>query len=208
MASDLLPLDAPGLQLASSGAAPGSRLTIHSASAEATRLLGEALGRLLGPGTLLRLQGDLGAGKTVFCQGLAWGLGVPRTAYVNSPSFTYVREHRSGRIPFFHVDLYRVSDPEELDLIGLRDYLDGRGVCAVEWPERAHGWLPEQGLAVRIEDCGPETGTARRISLHGLDGSTPAILATLDGWLVAAAPVAPIDAAPTDAAPSDAVPGD
>ena len=141
---------------------------------DATRSLAEALGRVLPMGSLIALHGDLGSGKTVFAQGLAWGLGVDRGDYVNSPSYVYVREHQ-GRVPFFHADLYRVSDPEELELIGLRDYLDERSVLAVEWPDRVPGWLPRRGLGVHIL----EQGAGRRIEIEALDPEAGRVLQAL-----------------------------
>jgi len=102
-------------------------------SPEETRALGEALARRLSPGDLVALLGDLGAGKTTFVQGLARGLGVPPEVYVTSPSFTLVNEY-PGRVPLFHVDLYRLS-PEETEELGLAEMLS-RGVMVVEWAER------------------------------------------------------------------------
>ena len=103
-----------------------------SRSPDETRRLGEALGRAAEPGDVLLLDGPFGAGKTVLVQGLAAGLGV--VAYVSSPSFIMINEHR-GRLPLFHIDLYRIEgrlDPETLD--ALEEYLRGDGLCAVEWP--------------------------------------------------------------------------
>ncbi len=130
---------------------PAHGLRVLTAGPAATRQLGRWLGSWAEPGTVVLLQGDLGSGKTVLTQGLARGLGVPSSAYVNSPSYTYVREHL-GRCPLYHVDLYRVADPEELEIIGLRDRFDGQSVCAVEWPERALEWLPRQALTIRLYD--------------------------------------------------------
>ncbi len=152
----------------------GEPLAWESSSEDATRSLGELLGTLLRAGDLLALRGDLGVGKTVFTQGLAWGLGVDRGAYVNSPSFTYVREHQ-GRVPLYHLDLYRIGDPDELDLIGLRDFLGGGGVCSVEWPDQVPGWLPESGLWLDIE----EIPAGRRLRLRGLDERGREILEAL-----------------------------
>jgi len=109
-------------------------------SPEETRALGEALARKLVPGDLLLLYGDLGSGKTTFVQGLARGLGVPEEVYVVSPSFSLVNEY-PGRIPLFHVDLYRLG-PEEVEELGLYEMLS-RGVMVVEWAERlGEDWSP------------------------------------------------------------------
>jgi len=102
-------------------------------SAEETEALGEALGRRLVSGDLVLLYGDLGTGKTTFVKGLARGLGVPEETYVVSPSLALINEYE-GRVPLYHVDLYRLS-PEEVEDLGLWDLLS-RGVMVVEWAER------------------------------------------------------------------------
>lgn len=134
-------------------------MTLRTASAEETRTAGEALGRLLRPGDVVLLQGDLGAGKTTFTQGLARGAGSDEL--VNSPTFILVNEYR-GRLPIYHADLYRLNDPDEvaaLDLAGIS--LDG--ALVVEWPERGDGLLPEDHVLVRIEHLAPEERLLRFI---------------------------------------------
>jgi tRNA threonylcarbamoyladenosine biosynthesis protein TsaE len=113
--------------------------TIESSSPEATAALGAALGRLLRKGDMVCLKGPLGAGKTVFVRGLAEGLGVPEM--VSSPGFVIVHEHpgpgeRSlpGPVPFYHIDLYRLTPEQTLEL-GLETYFEGGGMCAVEWAD-------------------------------------------------------------------------
>jgi len=128
-----------------------------SASVEATKAIGEALGILTQPGDYICLEGELGAGKTVFVQGLARGMGVS-DQYVTSPTFAIVNEHR-GRLILYHIDLYRLSGTDDLTDIGFSEY-PGAGVAAVEWPERAAGLLPEERLDVRLEYNGEE---ARRL---------------------------------------------
>lgn len=110
----------------------GVRLT----SPEATREAARALARHLAPGDAIGLVGDLGAGKTCFVQGLAAGLGVPDSVRVTSPTFTLINEHRGGRLPLFHVDLYRIERAGELDHIGLDDLFVAPAVVAVEWCDR------------------------------------------------------------------------
>ena len=100
-------------------------------SEKETRDLGEKLGRTAVPGGLYTLTGDLGTGKTVFTQGFARGLGI--TEHVNSPTFTIVQEYDGGRLPFYHFDVYRIGDIEEMDEIGYEDYFYGEGVCLIEW---------------------------------------------------------------------------
>ena len=111
------------------------RIVFRSVSPEDTHALGEALGRQLGHGTVIALTGDLGAGKTAFVQGLARGLGVGQEYAVTSPTYSLVNEY-PGRVPLFHVDLYRLVPPTDPETLGL-DALDGgQGVVAMEWAER------------------------------------------------------------------------
>jgi tRNA threonylcarbamoyladenosine biosynthesis protein TsaE len=103
-------------------------------SEEEMRRLGAQLGAELEPGDLVGLRGDLGAGKTVFVRGLAEGLGIAASK-VRSPTFTLINEYSGGRLPLYHLDLYRM-EPTEVDRLALRDYLYGDAVCGVEWIER------------------------------------------------------------------------
>ena len=118
-------------------------------SEKETRALGEELGRQAVPGSLYTLTGDLGTGKTVFTQGFARGLGI--TEHVNSPTFTIVQEYDGGRLPFYHFDVYRIGDLEEMDEIGYEDYFYGDGVCLIEWAELIEELLPLKRTAIRIE---------------------------------------------------------
>jgi len=127
----------------------GSVTTIHSESAEATRRLGEAIAARVEPGDTILLEGDLGAGKTTLVQGIAHGLGVPVPA--TSPTFTLIHELRGGRMPLYHVDLYRISRDQDLEDLGLEDLMDGDGVLAVEWGDRLGHLLPPSYLRITIE---------------------------------------------------------
>lgn len=98
-------------------------------------------------GDIFLLSGNLGAGKTCFTQGLAWGLGIEE--YAMSPSFVIVRELR-GRLPLYHIDLYRLDRIEETADLGLDDYIYGYGVCVVEWAEKALNILPKEHLLIEI----------------------------------------------------------
>lgn len=118
-------------------------------SEKETRELGKRLGREAAPGRIYTLTGDLGTGKTVFTQGFARGLGI--TEHVNSPTFTIVQEYDGGRLPFYHFDVYRIGDIEEMDEIGYEDYFYGEGVCLIEWAELIEELLPAVRTAVRIE---------------------------------------------------------
>lgn len=117
-------------------------------SPEETELLGERLGQLALPGTVIAYTGDLGAGKTAFTRGLARGLGIAER--VTSPTFTIVDEHLEGRLPLFHFDLYRLTSADDLYDIGWEDYQTRGGVCAVEWSERAEELWEEDTWRVEI----------------------------------------------------------
>lgn len=133
----------------------------RSASPEETCRLGAAIGRHASAGDLIALIGELGSGKTVLVQGLARGLGVDPATYVSSPTFTIMHRYL-GRLPLYHVDLYRIETPEAFATLGLDDCLEGDGVAAVEWAEHGWGMLPRERLTVRLRQTGSE---ARAIEL-------------------------------------------
>ena len=105
------------------------------------------MGECAEPGQVYTLNGDLGAGKTVFAQGFAAGLGVREP--VNSPTFTIVQEYM-GRLPLYHFDVYRIEEPEEMEEIGYREYFYGKGVCLIEWAEQIQELLPDRRIDVTI----------------------------------------------------------
>ncbi len=117
-----------------------SALELVSHSPEETQKLGRRLGEIAQPGDVFLLVGDLGSGKTCLTQGIAWGLGIKE--YALSPSFVIIRE-LYGRLPLYHIDLYRLDRIEESMDLGLDDYLYGRGVCVVEWAEKALSLMPQ-----------------------------------------------------------------
>ena len=123
---------------------------IRSCGVEDTQQLARNIGRAITSPILIRLMGTLGCGKTAFVQGLAEGLEVPQEYYITSPTFTLVNEY-PGRLPLFHVDLYRLDDMVELDDIGLDEVLTGDGVVAIEWAEKLPPCDHWQGLAIRFE---------------------------------------------------------
>jgi len=124
-----------------------SRLELISHSPEQTQRLGVRIGELALPGDIFLLVGDLGTGKTCLTQGIAWGLGIKE--YTMSPSFVIVRE-LYGRLPLYHIDLYRLEHIEEIMELGLDDYLYGSGVCVVEWAEKGLSILPAEHLLIQI----------------------------------------------------------
>ena len=122
-------------------------MKFESFSAEETFALGKKLGEEAKPGMIYRMTGDLGVGKTVFTKGFAVGLGVTDT--VNSPTFTIVQEYK-GRLPFYHFDVYRIEEPEEMEEIGYEDYFFGDGVCMIEWAELIEELLPKEAVKICI----------------------------------------------------------
>lgn len=125
----------------------------RSSSPDITFALGETLSRLLLPGDILCLDGDLGAGKTKFAQGVAAGLGVK--GRVTSPTFNLVNEYR-GRVDLYHMDVYRLGSPAELEDLGYREYFFGDGVTLLEWASLVEDYLPPERLDILIERCGAE----------------------------------------------------
>ena len=140
-----------------------------------TEALGRALATLLAPGDVVGLSGDLGAGKTAFARAVARGLGVPDGVPVTSPTFTLVNEH-AGRLPVYHMDLYRLGDARELIGLGLWEYYGGAGVCLVEWCDRFEELWPEEALVLVIH---LGEGEARRVEARG-QGRGGALVRGLD----------------------------
>ena len=143
-------------------------MIIETNSAKETFRLGEKLGQQALPGQIYTLNGDLGVGKTVFTQGVARGLGIQDP--VNSPTFTIVQEYPEGRLPFYHFDVYRIGDVEEMEEIGYDDYFFGEGVCLIEWAKLIEEILPEQVISVTIEKNLEKGFDYRKIIIEGLDG--------------------------------------
>ena len=135
----------------------------QSNSEKETFAVAEEIARQASPGDIYLLEGDLGVGKTVFAKGFAHGLGI--TEPVTSPTFTIVQEYDGGRLPFYHFDVYRIGDIEEMDEIGYEDYFYGEGVCLIEWAELIEELLPVQRTAVRIEKDLEKGFDYRRITI-------------------------------------------
>ncbi|WP_331682735.1 tRNA (adenosine(37)-N6)-threonylcarbamoyltransferase complex ATPase subunit type 1 TsaE [Blautia sp.] len=142
-------------------------IIIETTNAEETFKLGVKIGEQARPGEIYTLNGDLGVGKTVFTQGVARGLGIEEP--VNSPTFTIVQVYEEGKMPFYHFDVYRIGDIEEMEEIGYDDYFFGNGVCLIEWAELIQELLPKQIISVTIEKK-PEKGfDYRKITIDGLE---------------------------------------
>lgn len=118
-------------------------------SPEETFALGVSMGREAKPGEVYTLIGDLGVGKTVFTQGIAKGLGIEEP--ICSPTFTIVQVYEQGRMPFYHFDVYRIGDIEEMEEIGYEDYFYGEGLTMIEWADLIEEILPEKRTEIRIE---------------------------------------------------------
>jgi tRNA threonylcarbamoyladenosine biosynthesis protein TsaE len=137
------------------------KLTSHSP--EETQSFGKELGHLTRAGDVILLMGNLGAGKTCITQGIAWGLDID--GYARSPSFVVVNEYR-GRLPMYHIDLYRLDNIAEIADLGLDDYLYGKGLCVVEWADKALDLMPPQNLLIKIELLG-ENERELELTNHG-----------------------------------------
>lgn len=114
-----------------------------------TFALGKKLGEKAQAGQIFALLGDLGVGKTIFTKGVACGLGISEP--VSSPTFTIVQIYEEGRLPFYHFDVYRIADPEEMDEIGYGDYFFGGGICLVEWANLIEELMPPETVWITIE---------------------------------------------------------
>ena len=137
---------------------------IETHSAQETFALGQRIGLEALPGQVYTLIGDLGVGKTVFTQGVADGLGI--TEPVNSPTFTIVQIYEEGRMPFYHFDVYRIGDVEEMEEIGYEDCFYGEGLCLIEWANLIEEILPEHYRPVTIEKDLEKGFDYRRITIE------------------------------------------
>ena len=119
---------------------------IATASANELKYIAERMAKYLFPGSFLALNGDLGSGKTTFTQGLAKGLGINED--ISSPTFTIIKEYESGRLPLYHMDIYRIEQPEEMEDLGYEEYFYGDGICAIEWADNIRELWPEEYLEI------------------------------------------------------------
>ncbi len=153
-------------------------VVVTTTTPEATRALGRWLGERAQAGQIILLLGPLGAGKTCLAQGVGEGLGV--RASVRSPSFTLVNEYE-GRVPFYHLDLYRL-DPGELGELGLEEYLEAPAVVVVEWGERAEGLCPDDRLELTLTPD-PAHPQRRYIELRAWGAQSRSLMAELERTL-------------------------
>lgn len=138
---------------------------IETNSEQETFALGERIGRKVLPGTVITLQGDLGVGKTILTKGVAKGLDILEP--VTSPTFTIVQIYEEGRLPFYHFDVYRIGDIEEMEEIGYEDCFYGEGVSLVEWANLIEELIPAEAVRITIEKDLEKGFDYRRITIEG-----------------------------------------
>lgn len=142
-------------------------MILETRSPKQTFQIGVDLAKKAFPGQVFTLTGDLGVGKTVFTQGFAKGLGIEEP--VNSPTFTIVQVYESGRMPFYHFDVYRIGDIEEMDEIGFDEYVMGEGVSLIEWANLIEEILPEKRTEITIEKDLEQGFDYRRITIEEVE---------------------------------------
>jgi len=125
------------------------KVVFQTKSTEETVRVGKDIGHCLLPGDVVALVGELGAGKTQLIKGLAAGVGIENSAYISSPSFTLIHEY-PGKIPLYHVDLFRLGREQEAEELGLEEYFQGRGITAIEWADKIPSLLPQELLFISI----------------------------------------------------------
>ncbi len=145
-------------------------LTIETYSPEETFEAAKKLAEKIKPGQVITLDGDLGVGKTVFTKGFARGLEIEEP--VTSPTFTIVQEYTDGKLPLYHFDAYRVSDPDEMFEIGFEDYLYGGGVCIIEWASLIEELLPKDIIRISIKKDNEKGFNYRKIEINGIEKET------------------------------------
>ena len=142
-------------------------MIIETRTPEETFELGRKIGEKAQPGQIYTMTGDLGVGKTVFTQGVAAGLGI--TEAISSPTFTIIQVYECGRLPFYHFDVYRIGDIEEMEEIGYDDYFFGEGICLIEWANLIEEILPQNLIEITIEKDLSQGFDYRRITIEGLE---------------------------------------
>lgn len=124
-------------------------MEIRTHSEKETFELGKRIANAVNPGMVILFYGDLGAGKTVMTKGIAAGLGIAEM--ITSPTFTIMQEYEGGRMPLYHLDVYRIEDPDEMEEVGLNEYIYGNGLTVIEWAEQIEDILPEDAIKITIE---------------------------------------------------------
>jgi tRNA threonylcarbamoyladenosine biosynthesis protein TsaE len=139
--------------------------SIELPSLEKTIALGEQLGKVAEPADIITLEGDLGAGKTALTQAIGRGLGIDPKIYITSPTFSLLQEYR-GRLPLYHMDLYRLAGEEDVENLGFSEYFYGDGLTVIEWSERLGSLMPTERLHVHLMITG-ETSRNAQLTFHG-----------------------------------------
>ena len=139
--------------------------SLELSSLDQTEAFGKALGKVAEPGDVITLEGPLGAGKTALTQAIARGLEVDPRIYVTSPTFSLLHEYQ-GRIPLYHMDLYRLSGVDEIESLGFPEYFYSNGLTVIEWPERLNNLMPSVRLHIELAISGESSRTAN-LSAHG-----------------------------------------
>jgi tRNA threonylcarbamoyladenosine biosynthesis protein TsaE len=139
--------------------------SLELSSLEQTETFGKVLGKVAEPGDVITLEGPLGAGKTALTQAIARGLGVSPHIYVTSPTFSLLHEYL-GRIPLYHMDLYRLSGVDEIESLGFAEYFYSNGLTVIEWPERLENLMPTERLHIELAISGEAARTAN-LTAHG-----------------------------------------
>ncbi len=153
------------------------KVVVKTKSSAETIRTGKSIGSRLLPGDVVALVGELGAGKTQFIKGMATGVGVGKPAYISSPSFTLINEY-PGKIPFYHIDLFRLEWEKEAEELGLEDYFQSEGITAIEWADKIPALLPKEMLLIHLAYMGKNT---RSIELIGKGKRYQKILKGLKG---------------------------
>ena len=131
-------------------------MVLQTRNTSGTIQIGKSIGSLLLPGDVVALVGELGTGKTQFIKGLAVGVGIGKPTYISSPSFTLINEYK-GKIPFYHIDLFRLRAEKEAEDLGLEEYFQSGGITAIEWADRIPSLLPREMLWIQISYTGENT---------------------------------------------------
>jgi tRNA threonylcarbamoyladenosine biosynthesis protein TsaE len=132
------------------------KVVFQTKSTSETIRIGKSIGSLLMSGDVVALVGELGTGKTQFIKGLATGVGVGKPTYISSPSFTLINEY-AGKVPFYHIDLFRLKSEREAEELGLEEYFKGGGITAIEWADKMPSFLPQEMLWIHMRYTGKQT---------------------------------------------------